>query len=161
MLPPQINVPNVMYCIPYSPWLTILQQEVCVLLPAKFWETLLRSVAYFNFARKRVCIRHVAKPCSEGTDNSSWGPHLILGGEIIMLLCILFFSFKFSYWGRDYRWALPPSSPLTTGLVRLHGQVVRASDLQPGGPEFDSWPGHTKDLKNRTYCHVASLVLSV
>ncbi|KAJ8018061.1 hypothetical protein HOLleu_44157 [Holothuria leucospilota] len=32
------------------------------------------------------------------------------------------------------------------------GQVVRASDLQPEGLGFKSWPGHTKDLKNGTYC---------
>ena len=29
--------------------------------------------------------------------------------------------------------------------------MVRASDLQPEGLEFDSWPGHTEDLKNGTY----------
>ncbi|KAJ8048941.1 hypothetical protein HOLleu_01458 [Holothuria leucospilota] len=32
------------------------------------------------------------------------------------------------------------------------GQVVRASDLQPEGLGFISWPGHTKDFKNGPYC---------
>ncbi|KAJ8032532.1 hypothetical protein HOLleu_26083 [Holothuria leucospilota] len=42
------------------------------------------------------------------------------------------------------------SVPIVTD--RLYGQVVRASDLQPEGLGFKSWPGHTKDFKNGTYC---------
>ena len=39
-------------------------------------------------------------------------------------------------------------------LDRLHGQVVRTSALQSEGLGFESWPGHTKDFKNGTYCRV-------
>ena len=44
---------------------------------------------------------------------------------------------------------------------RLHGQVVRASELQLGGPGFDSWLGHTEDLRNGTYCHCAWCSISM
>ncbi|KAJ8045304.1 hypothetical protein HOLleu_08287 [Holothuria leucospilota] len=37
-------------------------------------------------------------------------------------------------------------------LENCSGQVVRASDLQSEGLGFKSWPGHTKDFKNGTYC---------
>ncbi|KAJ8023474.1 hypothetical protein HOLleu_35929 [Holothuria leucospilota] len=55
---------------------------------------------------------------------------------------------------------LPIHSPFISfeGFVtlnRLHGHVVRASDLQPEGLGFNSWPGHTKDFKNGNFCHCA------